>query len=62
MLIVFFLPHYREHNDVDVAAAYHQLLDTYQSSESEEENQPRPSTSRAAQSTSTSPRGNNSRR
>lgn len=48
LLKVFF---FREHNDVDVPAAYHQLLDTYQSSESEEDNQEqRPSTSQGSSS------------
>lgn len=37
----------RDHTDVDVPAVYHQFLDTYVSSASEDENQPGPSTSRA---------------
>lgn len=54
-----FIVDYRDHNDVDVPAAYHQLLDTYQSSESEDET--RPSTSRAAD-TEPSSRANGARR
>ncbi|CAO1416510.1 unnamed protein product [Diamesa serratosioi] len=52
----------RDHNEVDVAACYHQFLDTYVSSESESEtNQPGPSTSTSRGGPSNS-RTNGSRR
>lgn len=56
------LLYYRDHNEVDVAACYHQFLDTYVSSESESEtNQPGPSTSTSRGGPSNS-RTNGSRR
>lgn len=58
MVCEFFL---RDHNDVDVPAVYHQFLDTYVSSASEDEAQPGPSTSRAL-TNGTASRPNTSKR
>jgi bromodomain and WD repeat domain-containing protein 1/3 len=46
----------RDRNDVDVSAVYHQLLDTYKSSDSESEAKPGPSCSRNADSLGTTRR------